>query len=166
MTMRPQRCAIGNPPVAQWDDASELHPAPILPEQFFVERRIRLPEHRLMRAVLEKALADFDATIDAKKPGDRRLFAEVDQWFASDDMMWPGSFARVCDALGLDHAAIRASLRPRSAALQARRARGRASASRNVDPVTPTTALSEGRHVRQRVSRGLKSNSVAGTRAS
>ena len=137
-------CVIGDAPAVRWDDAPEMYPAPIVPEQFFADRQIRLPEHRLMRAVLEKALADFDATVDAKGLGDRRIFMDVDQWFASDDITWPCSFACICDVLDLEPAAIRARLRRRSVAVPRRRARRRISTGRNLHPIHATTTLSGG----------------------
>jgi DNA-binding beta-propeller fold protein YncE len=43
-------------------------------------------------------------------PGLRR---EVEEWIAADDVVWPFSFVRICDALDLDPRAVRAAVAAR-----------------------------------------------------
>jgi len=85
-------------------------PETILPEQFFRPSAALPPEKRLMLAVLEAALLDLQRSAGARTPRGRRLADEVDAWFAANDDGWPCSFLRICDALGLDAAAVRTRL--------------------------------------------------------
>jgi hypothetical protein len=69
------------------------------------------PEHRLMRAVLEKALGDLaleGATEPPPLVGYRR--PPVLDWFVSRDRSWPFSFENICDAIDLDPGRVRAVL--------------------------------------------------------
>jgi hypothetical protein len=68
------------------------------------------PCARLMVAVLEDALETFTSCAGAADRRRRRLFAETESWFGSDDRAWPFSFASICDALDLDAGAIRSAL--------------------------------------------------------
>ena len=78
----------------------------VLPVQFFRAGPCAAmqPEHRLMLAVLEDAVGQV-----TRFPVTRETQATW-AWFASDDVTWPYSFANLCDALGLDAAAVRAAL--------------------------------------------------------
>jgi hypothetical protein len=66
----------------------------------------RTPEQCLLAAVLEDAIDVY------RHPrADRReLMRETEAWLGSDDPSWLFSFARICQTLGLDPHAIRASL--------------------------------------------------------
>jgi hypothetical protein len=65
-------------------------------------------EYRLMAAVLEDAL---DICRSARRrPVPRRLLRETEAWFESRDRSWPFSFERVCEALALSPAHVRADL--------------------------------------------------------
>ena len=66
----------------------------------------RTPEQCLMAAVLEDAIDVY------RHPrADRReRMRETEAWFRSDDRSWLFSFGRICETLGLDPHAIRASL--------------------------------------------------------
>jgi hypothetical protein len=63
-----------------------------------------------MMAVLEDAMETFSSCAGAADRRRRRLFAETESWFGSDDRAWPFSFASICDALDLDAGAIRSAL--------------------------------------------------------
>jgi hypothetical protein len=93
---------------------AELAPELLLPSQFHAGVRhdasVR-PEKRLMLAVLEGAVADFQRHVDATGSEGRRAFREAEQWFASNDVAWPYSFPNICQALGLELAYVRAGLR-------------------------------------------------------
>jgi len=88
----------------------ELDPESTLPAQFFRRAAAASSERRLMLAVLEAALLDLRSSTKRCTRRMRGLADEVDAWFAADDEAWPCSFLRICDALGLDAAAIRSRL--------------------------------------------------------
>ena len=92
----------------------ELAPDTILPEQLgdrpFGGARIQ-PEKRLQVAVLADALLTFRRWAGVEHPRARRLFADVDAWFASDDANGPFTFITICDSLSFDPAYIRRGLR-------------------------------------------------------
>jgi hypothetical protein len=86
----------------------EIEPEILLPVQL-ANPRADVPERRLVRAVLEDALDVFRKHVrTGQAPG---LFAEVEEWFASDDTGWPFAFVNVCDVLGIDAAWLRSRLR-------------------------------------------------------
>jgi len=93
---------------------AELAPDSILPEQLadrpFGGARIQ-PEKRLQVAVLADAVLTFQRWAGVADPRARRLFAEVDAWFASDDTDGPFTFITICDSLSFDPAYIRRGLR-------------------------------------------------------
>ena len=93
---------------------AELAPDSILPEQLadrpFGGARIQ-PEKRLQVAVLADAVLTFQRWAGVADPRARRLFAEVDGWFASDDTDGPFTFIAICDSLSFDPAYIRRGLR-------------------------------------------------------
>ena len=69
------------------------------------------PEKRLQVAVLTDAVATFRRLDGVENPQARRLFAEAEAWFASDEADGPFTFVTVCDSLGLDPTYIRRGLR-------------------------------------------------------
>jgi hypothetical protein len=69
------------------------------------------PEQRLLRAVLEEALAELAAgRMAAASPQDNQRRRELFDWFASHDRSWPCSFENVCDAIDLDPERVRGKL--------------------------------------------------------
>ena len=86
----------------------------ILPSQvddrLFGGARIQ-PEKRLQVAVLADAILTFRRGDGGKSSQARRLFAEADAWFASDDDDGPFTFVTICQSLGLDAGYIRRGLR-------------------------------------------------------
>jgi hypothetical protein len=68
-------------------------------------------EQRLLLAVLENAVVTFERYVAAFDTRGRRLFAEVEAWFASEDTEWMFSFVAVCNALDFDATYVRAGLR-------------------------------------------------------
>lgn len=105
----------------------ELEPEFIVPAQFFAGFRndasLR-PEKRLMLAVLEEAVADYQKFVIAASREGRALFEEVEAWFASEDREWPFAFASICDSLGLEASWLRRGLVLWRDAQRARHARG------------------------------------------
>lgn len=67
----------------------------------------RTGEGRLMRAVLEDAIASFRRYRSARNGRDQRLFKLERAWFTRDDVSQPFAFATICNALGLDRASLR-----------------------------------------------------------
>ena len=69
------------------------------------------PERRLMLAVLEGAVSDFQKYATAVSGRGRRLFADAEAWLASTATERPLDFENICQNLGLDPSFIRAGLR-------------------------------------------------------
>ena len=78
------------------------------------------PEKRLMLAVLADAMVEFVQASRAAGWRSRRMAAEIEAWFSTDEAEWPFSFTNICDSLGLDVQRLRAALRQcRAEALRA-----------------------------------------------
>jgi hypothetical protein len=93
--------------------AVELEPESVLPSQYFAQAAVDAslqPEKRLMLAVLEDAVGTFQKFVNARDRSAQKLFAEVEDWFASADLDWPYSFVNISHALGLDAAYLRGGL--------------------------------------------------------
>jgi hypothetical protein len=65
----------------------------------------------LVVAVLEHAVGIFERYAFAPDLDGRRIFADIDSWFASNDIDDPFAFVSVCAVLGLDVAYVRSGLR-------------------------------------------------------
>ena len=92
----------------------ELEPEVVLPSQFYGKGGLDAslqPEKRLMLAVVEDAFATFQECLPGLTYRQRRLFKEVEEWFASTDETWPFSFQNICAALNLDADYLRLGLR-------------------------------------------------------
>ena len=93
---------------------SALAPESILPGQLydtpFGGARIQ-PEKRLQVAVLADAVLTFHRWAGVERARARRLFGEVEAWFASDDADGPFTFSAICDSLKFDPSYIRRGLR-------------------------------------------------------
>jgi hypothetical protein len=68
-------------------------------------------EEGLVVAVLEHAVGIFQRHALAPNRGRRRLFAEIEAWFTSDDSDYRFAFVSICQTLGLDVAYVRSGLR-------------------------------------------------------
>ena len=105
----------------------ELGPDVVLPAQFHTGFRhdasIR-PELRLMLAVLEEAVGDFQRHVAADTREGQRHFQEAEAWFASSDADWPFSFLNICEALQFEPDYVRAGLARWREAQRARVASG------------------------------------------
>ena len=108
IVVEPAPTAVGH----QWEVA--LAPVSVLPCQFgdrlFGTAALQ-PERRLQLAVLEDAILTFHRFFGVERTRSRRLFAEVEDWFASDDADGPFTFVTICDALEIDPDYIRGGLR-------------------------------------------------------
>lgn len=92
----------------------EPEPDVMLPVQFFATgytHPSHLPERRLVLAIMEQAIADFQTNAAPRTARGHRVFLDAAGWLASDDTMWPFSFLNSCDALGLHPGVIRAGMR-------------------------------------------------------
>jgi len=101
---RKSRWTVGHP-----EHASDLEatygdlPAPTP----FSHRR---EQKRLQLAVLAAAVLTLRRLAGRERAPARRLFAEVEAWFASDDADTPFTFIGICESLKLDPAYIRPGL--------------------------------------------------------
>jgi hypothetical protein len=104
--------AIPEPAVLGPGGALELQPEIVLPEQLDdLGRRCKIPEHRLMLAVLEDAVAVYQAGCVSQHLGSRPLFRDTAAWFASDDTSSPFSFVTICELFAIDPDYLRSGLR-------------------------------------------------------
>jgi hypothetical protein len=65
------------------------------------KKNIREGEEKLMLAVLESAVEDFQKYVLARNPRGKQLFQEVEEWFLDNDSEALFSFASICETLGL-----------------------------------------------------------------
>ena len=80
-----------------------FEPDVLLPGQFAAQRRSITPEHALMLAVVEVALAAL---------GSQNAMIRTDawRWLESGDASWPFSFGAICDTLGWGAEAVRSGV--------------------------------------------------------
>jgi len=69
------------------------------------------PEKRLMLAVLEGAVNDFQKYATAASGLGRRRFIDAEAWFASTSTYWPIDFESICQALAIEPSFVRSGLR-------------------------------------------------------
>jgi hypothetical protein len=74
------------------------------------KKGLREGEERLMLAVLESAVEDFQKYVLARKPRGKRLFQEAEEWFLETDSDELFSFENICDTLQLHPDYIRQGL--------------------------------------------------------
>jgi hypothetical protein len=69
------------------------------------KKTIREGEEKLMLAVLESAVEDFQKYVLARKPSGKKLFQQAEEWFLEKDSDELFSFENICETLGLhpDH---------------------------------------------------------------
>ncbi|MGZ8522317.1 MAG: hypothetical protein ACXWX7_19470 [Candidatus Binatia bacterium] len=93
--------------------ASLFQPDTLLSAQYFdtLRRKTRLePEKRLMLALLEDAILNFQDNRFAHNSKHRRLFEEAEQWITTPGGDWMFSFDNVCEALGFNPEYVRRGL--------------------------------------------------------
>lgn len=87
------------------DPAAVILPDAVLPDQFYGDPIVS-PEHRLMRSILEDAMACLDLAASLKGVAGQlarraQLRAHLDvAWFESPDDEWTFSFLRICEEIG------------------------------------------------------------------
>ena len=68
------------------------------------------PEHGLMVAVLEVALADYQRCWKVRDKKSMERFADVQAWILESNLDWIFSFVNCCDALGIEPDYLRQGL--------------------------------------------------------
>ena len=91
----------------------ESRPISLLPSQLATRPGIgRIPEVRLLIAILEDALQCIARSAAARTGGRRRQFHDAYAWvFEEPAAEWPFAFENVCGVLGLDATAVRLRVR-------------------------------------------------------
>jgi hypothetical protein len=74
------------------------------------KKNLREGEERLMLAVLESAVEDFQKYVLARNPRGKRLFQEAEDWFLEKDSEELFSFENICETLQLHPDYIRQGL--------------------------------------------------------
>jgi hypothetical protein len=87
-----------------------LDPADIGLIESVYKKTLREGEERLMLAVLESAVEDFQKYVLARKPRGKMLFQQAEQWFQERDSDELFSFENICDTLQLHPDYIRQGL--------------------------------------------------------
>lgn len=90
-----------------------FEPDTLLPEQFFTLMGRKPPqgEKRLLLAMLEDAVHCFQTYLTARKPHERRLFQEAEEWIDSTDAHWYFSFENISDILNIHPGRLRTALK-------------------------------------------------------
>jgi hypothetical protein len=100
-------------------DMALFEPEVVLPAQMSWGARgedNRSGVRALMLAILEDAMLCLARGRRRRHPRTRRLAAETETWMRSEGREWLFSFASICDVLGFDADALRASLLPTNVA--------------------------------------------------
>jgi len=84
--------------------------SPTSPNRMIDDRTVPQPEKRLMLALLEGAVSDFQKYATASTGPGRRIFADVNAWFGSTAHDRFLDFESICDGLGLDPSFLRSGL--------------------------------------------------------
>jgi hypothetical protein len=74
------------------------------------KKNIREGEERLMLAVLESGVEDFQKYIFARSTAGKKLFQQAEEWFLDTDSEEPFSFRSISETLGLHPDHIRKGL--------------------------------------------------------
>jgi hypothetical protein len=70
------------------------------------------PEHELMAAILEEALADYQRCWKARDKKGMGHFADAQAWIVESNSEWIFSFVNCCEALGIEPDYLRRGLLP------------------------------------------------------
>jgi hypothetical protein len=112
------------------------------------KKNIREGEERLILAVLESAVEDFQKYVLARNIRGKKLFQEAEEWFLDNDSEEAFSFKSICETLGLHPDHIRKGLVWKEARLKTpsvevhrqRRTKPRATRTRHVSVGLSKTA--------------------------
>jgi hypothetical protein len=84
---------------------------PILPSQFFESTgRLNGGETKIRYRILRDGIKEFRKHAFSTTPRGMATFRETQAWILSNDSDWPYSFSNLCEVLGIDPEAARASL--------------------------------------------------------
>ena len=84
---------------------SWFQPDVLLPEEYLDTYRRKFhvePEKRLMLAMMQDALACYQKYIDARRPREKTMFQESEEWIFETDSSWFFSFESICEYLGIE----------------------------------------------------------------
>ena len=90
-----------------------IEPEVLMPSQYLdrvLPEASLQPEKRLMLAVLENAVMDYQKYALSTSARGRRLFRECEEWLLQDHDGWVFSFDNICIALRLDADCVREGL--------------------------------------------------------
>jgi hypothetical protein len=87
-----------------------LDPADLGLVEAVYKKNIREGEERLMLAVLESAVEDFQKYVLARSTAGKKLFQQAEEWFLDKDSEALFSFESICETLGLHPHYIRQGL--------------------------------------------------------
>jgi hypothetical protein len=87
-----------------------LDPADIGLVEAVYKKNIREGEERLMLAVLDSAVEDFQKYVLARHTSGKKLFQQAEEWFFDKDSEGLFSFESICETLGLHPGPIRKGL--------------------------------------------------------
>jgi hypothetical protein len=87
-----------------------LDPADLGLVESVYKKNIREGEVRLMLAVLESAVEDFQKHVLARSTCGKKLFQQAEEWFFEKESDEIFSFASICETLGLHPEPIRKGL--------------------------------------------------------
>ena len=109
------------------------------------------PEARLLLAVLQDALGNFQRGLHSTSCKELEAFREVDRWFRSSEFDWLFSFENICSTLCIDPDHVRDGLnRLRIAALLKRDTRRRRMVGRDRFGTRPARKSSRSAGARER----------------
>jgi hypothetical protein len=92
---------------------SLFEPDALLPIQYFETLRRRIPiepEKRLMWAVLEDAIENYQNHFSRRKGKPNGNVGELENWILDSDTRWLFSFDNICETLGIDPQYLRRGL--------------------------------------------------------
>lgn len=92
---------------------SLFQPDTVAPAQFFdgLRRQAAVePERELVLAILDDAVMCFQKYLKSTGEKERRILADTEEWFCTDDREWVFSFLNVCDILGMAPGYLRKGL--------------------------------------------------------
>jgi hypothetical protein len=87
-----------------------LDPADMSLIEGVYKKNLREGEERLMLAVLESAVEDFQKYVLARRPSGKKLFQHAEEWFLDNDSEALFSFESICETLQLHPDYIRQGL--------------------------------------------------------
>ncbi len=96
---------------ADWQDIGTDFLLPVQYRDLVNGRNVLEGERKLLFAVLEDAIRCYVNNMSCQSPRRRALFCEVNEWIEASGGQNLFAFENLCDALGIDGAAVRERLR-------------------------------------------------------